>query len=90
MRKVTKLIGNAFNNHKKLTVGNTTTDGESIWLHGNKIVRREDGGSISVNTQGWNTPTTKERLSFFCNARTVKGVLYINDEIYEGGWVEII
>lgn len=62
MRKVTQKIADAFHNQQKLTVSNTTTDGQNVWLHGNKIIeRRRDG--IWFTLAGWNTPTTRERVS---------------------------
>ena len=50
MRKVTERIKKAFENGKSLKIGNTRTDGESVFLHGNEIA-------------GWNTPTTRERVN---------------------------
>lgn len=62
MRKVTKKIANAFHNEEKLKVSNTYTDGQAVWLHGNKIIeRRQDG--IWFTLAGWNTNVTRERLS---------------------------
>lgn len=62
MRKVTEKIANAFHNQKKLRVSNTTTDGNAVWLHGNKIIeRRQDG--IWFTLAGWNTNVTRERLN---------------------------
>ena len=68
MRKVTKNIRNAFYAGRKLTIGNTHTDGTAVWLHGNKIVeRREDG--VYATLAGWNTPTTRERVNGITGAR---------------------
>lgn len=62
MRKVTQQIKEAFEARKSKTVGNTHTDGERVFLHGNKIVeRREDG--IYASLAGWGTPTTRERVN---------------------------
>lgn len=68
MRKVTRQIAEAFEARKSRTVGNTTTDGETVWLHGNPIVRRnenEEGGveNIEVSMAGWPTNTTRERIN---------------------------
>ena len=62
MRKVTKEVCTAFINGERKTVGNTTTDGERLWLHGNLIARKVNG-TIEVTMAGWATPTTKERLN---------------------------
>lgn len=62
MRKVTEKIADAFYAKRKLRVSNTYTDGQAVWLYGNKIVeRRRDG--IWVSLAGWNTLTTRERLN---------------------------
>lgn len=62
MRKVTKQIKAAFEAGKSKTIGNTHTDGTTVYLHGNAIVqRREDG--IYASLAGWNTPTTRERVN---------------------------
>jgi hypothetical protein len=62
MRKVTEKVIRAFKNGQSLTVGNTRTDGQAIWLHGNKIAMRH-AGMVFISTAGWNTVTTRERLN---------------------------
>lgn len=63
MRKVTKEIVNAFLNCQKKTIGNTMTDGVSIYLHGNRIAWRDESDSYHISMCGWGTPTTRERLN---------------------------
>ena len=63
MRKVTEQIGNALANSQEKRVGNTVTDGNTVWLHGNEIVRRNSSGKFSVTMAGWPTPTTRERIN---------------------------
>tara|TARA_R110000787_G_C13251531_1_gene429487 strand:+ start:335 stop:673 length:339 start_codon:yes stop_codon:yes gene_type:complete len=73
MRKVTQQITEAFLNGRKLTVGNSMTDGNAIFLHGNKIAWR-DNARLYISMCGWGTPTTRERLN---------GVLRgINSDLY--------
>jgi hypothetical protein len=62
MRKVTEKIIRAFKNGESLTVGNTRTDGQNIYLHGNKIAMRH-AGMVLISTAGWNTVATRERLN---------------------------
>jgi hypothetical protein len=62
MRKVTQQIANAFAQGNKMTVGNTMTDGNAVFLHGNKIAERTNDGII-MTLAGWNTTTTRERLN---------------------------
>tara|TARA_R110002020_G_scaffold180152_8_gene374350 strand:- start:3921 stop:4229 length:309 start_codon:yes stop_codon:yes gene_type:complete len=68
MRKVTKQIKQAFNNGTSLKVGNTRTDGQTVWLHGNAIVKRDPDGLVRWSLAGWNTPTTRERVNGIANA----------------------
>ena len=63
MRKVTEQIKQAFNNGTSLKVGNTRTDGQTVWLHGNAIVKRDPSGLVMATLAGWNTPTTRERVN---------------------------
>jgi len=64
MRKLTAEIKDAFEEGRKLTKSNTFTDGEAVWLHGNKIVKQVLGG-VKVSLAGWNTVTTRERINAF-------------------------
>ena len=67
MRKVTEQIKKAFFEGKRKSIGNTWTDGKSVWLHTNKIITSEtlaDGSKRIIWTlAGWNTVTTRERLN---------------------------
>jgi len=62
MRKVTQQIANAFARGNKLTIGNTTTNGQAVYLHGNLIAQKNESG-IYMTLAGWNTTTTRERLN---------------------------
>jgi len=62
MRKVTQQIANAFAQGKKLTIGNTMTNGNAVYLHGNLIAQKNESG-FYMTLAGWNTPTTRERLN---------------------------
>ena len=68
MRQVTQLIKQAFNQGTSLKVGNTRTDGQTVWLHGNAIVKRDPDGLVRWSLAGWNTPTTRERVNGIANA----------------------
>tara|TARA_R110002020_G_scaffold405036_1_gene615079 strand:+ start:543 stop:818 length:276 start_codon:yes stop_codon:yes gene_type:complete len=68
MRIITQRIKSAFEAGKSLTVNNTRTDGESVWLHGNKIIKTENG-VVYATLAGWNTPTTRERVNGICVMR---------------------
>ena len=62
-RKVTEQIKQAFEQGESKKVGNTETDGTSVFLHGNEIVRRDVSGLVFATLAGWNTPTTRERVN---------------------------
>jgi len=68
MRKVTQQIKQAFERRQPLSVGNTMTDGETVWLHGNAIVKRDPDGLVRWSLAGYNTPTTRERVNGIANA----------------------
>lgn len=65
MRKVTEQIATAFKNYRKCTIGNTMTDGQSVWLHGNRIVWRDPDSlsGLKISMCDWPTPTTRERIN---------------------------
>jgi len=63
MRKISKQIAQAFNEGKTKTLGNTYTDGKSVYLHGNKIAWRSSGNGLELTLAGWPTVTTRERLN---------------------------
>lgn len=68
MRKVTQRIKEAFEQGNSLKVDNTRTDGQTVWLHGNAIVKRDPDGLVRWSLAGWNTPTTRERVNGIANA----------------------
>lgn len=67
MRKVSETVVKAFLAGKEKRVGNTYTNGNALFLHGNMIGWKRDRGLgetvIEVSTAGWNTGTTRERLN---------------------------
>lgn len=62
MRKITDLVTDAFINGHKLTIGNSRTDGVTLYLHDNAIAWRDDDG-LYISMAGWPTVTTRERLN---------------------------
>jgi hypothetical protein len=86
-RKVSKEIAMAFLNGEKKKIANSSTDGNNLYLHGNKIAKIE-GGKLFVSTAGWGTPVTKDRLNVLPNVRvTTKNFqLFLNGEKWDGSW----
>lgn len=76
MRKVTEQIKHAFESRQRKSVGNTMTDGQTVWLHGNAIIKRDPDGLVRWSLAGWNTPTTRERVNGIVGA----GVHQVNFE----------
>ena len=68
MRKVTQQIKNAFEQGTSLKVGNTKTDGKTVWLHGNAIVKRDPDGLVRWSLARWIPPTTRERVNGIADA----------------------
>lgn len=62
MKKLEQAIVKAWREGIARTVSNTRTDGRSIFLHGNEIVRRV-GRGIQINMAGWPTVTTRSRIN---------------------------
>jgi hypothetical protein len=82
MRDVTRRIKQAFENKKSLKVNNTRTDGNSVFLHGHEIIKRDKSGLILFNLCGYGTPTTRERIKHICDVDVYqhKGKQYYKDQ----------
>lgn len=85
MRQVTAQIKEAFEQGKARKIGNTRTDGKTVWLHGNAIVKRDPDGLVRWSLAGWNTSTTRERVNGIVNAgvHQVKFEPVLNNEIID-------
>lgn len=91
MRKITKKVVGAFMRGERAISGNTSTDGYSLYLHGNRIAEKFNG-RLYINSCGWDTVTTRERLNGIdgVSVRTKAGQLYLNGEKWDGGLIEVI
>jgi len=81
---------NAFQNSRSLTIGNSRTNGESLWLFGNKIAEiRRDG--LWITNAGWDSSTTKERLNGLSSVHIIqrRGKWYLNEVEWDGSWVHV-
>lgn len=88
MRKITEQVVGAFERRQSKKVGNTETDGTSLWLFGNKIAEYREGG-IWITNAGWSSPTTKERLNgiYGVHITQKKGEWFLNGHRWDGEWV---
>lgn len=90
MRKITRDIVNAFQEMRSLRIGNSRTDGHSIWLFNNKIVEVRDDG-VWITNAGWDSKTTKERLNGLSGVhiQQVRGTWFLNGRAWDGRWVNV-
>jgi hypothetical protein len=88
MRKITEQVVGAFERRQRKVVGNTETDGTSLWLFGNKIAEYREGG-IWITNAGWNSVTTKERLNGIYGVYITqkKGEWFLNGHRWDGEWI---
>tara|TARA_R110000782_G_scaffold65366_1_gene133131 strand:+ start:163 stop:516 length:354 start_codon:yes stop_codon:yes gene_type:complete len=67
MRQETQKIMSAFLRGQPASAQRTNTDGNTVWLHGNKIAHRQqdtyDHGLVQFTLAGWPTVTTRERIN---------------------------
>jgi len=87
MRVITKNIVGAFLQRIKKASGNTTSNGTSLFLHGNEIARHTPQG-LEITNAGWFSPTTKERLNALPNVSIAQKarVWYLNGIEWNGEW----
>lgn len=90
MRKVTQEICSAFEQRRKRTLGNTHTDGDALFLHGNKIAEWR-GNDKWITIAGWQTKTTKERLNGLAGVSLSQKnfQLYLNGHEWDGKWISL-
>ena len=90
MRKITREIVNAFQNSRSLTIGNSRTNGESLWLFENRIAEIKRDG-LWISNCGWKSATTKERLNGLSGVNIVQrgGTWYLNGFEWDGEWTHV-
>jgi hypothetical protein len=90
MRKVTEQIVRAFRNRERKTIGNSSTDGTALYLHGNKIAEFRNQ-ELWISNAGWQSNTTKERLNGLAGVSVVqrRGQWYLNGLPWDGEWVQV-
>lgn len=90
MRQITSQLCRAFQYGRKLSIGNTKTDGRSLFLHGNEIARRTDFG-LYITNAGWASNTTKERLNGLDGVSIYQKNFdwYLNGKKWDGKWINV-
>lgn len=79
MSKSHRPVIDAFLENRKKKITNTETDGESLYLFGNRIAWWDEQNCLWITTSGYNTNTTRDRLNMLPDVwvRTSKGQLYL-------------
>ena len=88
----------AFIKGKSKKISNTETNGQSLFLFGNEIARKNQFGHIYVTTAGWNTATTRSRLNMIpgvwvsCRKNNLQ-INFINNrdewQDWDGQWINV-
>jgi beta-xylosidase len=91
MRKITREIVAAFMMRETKRIGNSYTDGTTLYLHDNAIAKFDKDGRLWITNAGWKSNTTKERLNGLpgVSIHQRNYTWYLNDEPWNGDWVRI-
>lgn len=95
MRKITREAVKAFLLEKNFRKDNTkvevTNEGTKMFLHNNLIAKIDKNKVLSITNAGWQTNTTKERLNGLPGVGISQKNFewYLNDEKWDGSWVEV-
>ena len=89
MRQITERIVRAFEGRYEFRIDNSYTDGQGLWLHGNKIAMWD--GNLWITDAGWRSRVTKERLNGLSGVsiRQERGVWYLNGREWNGEWTNV-
>lgn len=90
MRQITQKIVWAFERRQTLRIDNSRTDGQSLWLFGNKIAEWRNN-RLWVSNGGWSSTTTKERLNGITGVHVQqrRGTWFLNGNEWNGSWVDV-
>ena len=90
MRQITDRICRAFEQGRVLKIDNSETDGQNLWLFGNKIAQFRNG-EIWITDAGWSSKTTRERLNGLSGVQISQraGSWYLNGNLWQGEWTSV-
>jgi hypothetical protein len=96
MRKITSEAIKAFNNFQSFNKQNMqilvgdSGDAVLMQLHGHTIAAK-NGNTLSITNAGYNTRTTNDRLNALDGVHVYNKnkQLFLNDEKWDGEWIEI-
>ena len=89
-RKISQAVAGAFIAGISMNNSNTRTDGNALYLFGNKIAEKRKDGMYITNA-GWFSATTKERLNALpsVNLYQKDKVWYLNGAKWDGKWIKV-
>lgn len=76
MRTITRKAKDAFLYGLTFKQSNTTVKNNALFLHGHKILWKNERGNFCFCLCGYNTLTTRERLKAFLPIKVKRGKLY--------------
>jgi hypothetical protein len=91
MRKITMQVVGAFVERRRCSKSNTWSDGDGLYLFGNKIAWWDLNNRLWIDTCGWKSITTKERLNAIPWVKIVQKnhVWYLNGKEWDGNAIRI-
>lgn len=91
MRKITKQVVGAFVERRRCSKSNTWSDGDGLYLFGNKIAWWDLNNRLWISNCGWKSATTKERLNAIPGVKIVQKnhVWYLNGKEWDGNAIRI-
>jgi len=92
MRQITAKIVQAFEERRALKIGNSRTDGVTLWLFDNRIAFWMGDSELWVSNGGWSSKTTKERLNGLTgvHVKQKNGSWFLNGRVWDGLWVNVL
>lgn len=87
---ITKNVVMAFLNKSSKAISNTSTNGTSLFLHGNEIARHGKNG-LEITDAGLPTVTTKDRLNALpgVSINQKNGKWFLNGKLWDGKWTVV-
>lgn len=81
----------AFMERRRCPKSNTWTDGDNLYLFGNKIAQWDLNNRLWITNCGWESLTTKERLNAIPGVKIVQKnhVWYLNGKAWDGSAIRI-
>lgn len=81
----------AFVERRRCSKSNTWSDGDGLYLFGNRIAWWDLNNRLWIDTCGWKSATTKERLNAIPGVKIVQKnrVWYLNGKEWDGNAIRI-